>query len=154
MEVFRIVELIDQTFKCLGLQASEWPPGPFAIPRSKEGCPESAAFGWRQGYVKFTTTLPLTLVANKTSMNILYNGMDNTIWKYQEMLDTKQPDDFFANYLLGPFGEFSFQINFCFKQMDHPLNAKTGGWPSGDYSVYGMAMQCPQGMIYIIICNI
>ena len=51
-------------------------------------------------------------------------------------------------YTLGPYGRYTFQLNFCYKTKEHPHNGMTK-WPSGDYAVYGTQDGCPQSKLYI-----
>ena len=48
--------------------------------------------------------------------------------------------------LLGPYGPYSYQLNFCTRQESNGAdNATAGHWPPGKFSVYATDEHCPPG---------
>ena len=58
-------------------------------------------------------------------------------------------------YTLGPFGRFSYQMNFCTKlgsQNESVTPDKTTEWPVGTYAIFGISF-CPRGIINLFVIN-
>ena len=57
-------------------------------------------------------------------------------------IDMKSP-----SLLIGPYGDRSFQMNFCVRESESTEHDNTpdGWWPPGHYMVYGTESGCPSG---------
>ncbi|XP_053379197.1 uncharacterized protein LOC128548432 [Mercenaria mercenaria] len=94
-----------------------WPPGPFAIPMSKYGCPESQSRGWSKGVLKVN-------LATQNNRTIDYKG--NNL--FPEITNNSR----------------SQKLKFCVKTRNDPTLDK-GRWISGKYSIYKKGEGCPLG---------
>ncbi|XP_045211160.2 uncharacterized protein LOC123562599 [Mercenaria mercenaria] len=110
------------------LRESMWPSGPYYLPMPKGGCPETKAQGWKIGYLNFTTERPFTT-------ETFYNNVSNTMTSLFNIT-------FEETNILGPFGLYNLQMNFCFKSGDHTLT-KTNRWPNWEIEVFSSNEGCP-----------
>ncbi|XP_060579921.1 uncharacterized protein LOC132736738 [Ruditapes philippinarum] len=95
---------------------SKWPPGPYAVPMSKYGCPESHTRGWFKSFMKGNMT-----------------GLSNDSESNFEVSD----------YFKSPFRTKTFSLYFCVKfRNDSTLD--TEQWIPGNYSIYKIGPSCPQ----------
>ncbi|XP_069101259.1 uncharacterized protein [Argopecten irradians] len=102
---------------------SVWPNGPYAIPMSTFGCPETDRFGWTHGYVNLT--LPITSTAQ--------------IWNDGDVL-TIEP------HLMGPFHTHVMMLNFCSRQTT-VFDTDNRSWPGGNYCIYQTGDRCPKDFL-------
>ena len=121
---------------CIVLRDSVWPDGPYLLPRTKYGCPEPLQFGWKEGYINVTSTVPLYMFGSQRSKSYLVNNVYN---RYD------------GRDIIGPFGNYAFQLNFCMKiknSTNQPTrsNISINKWPMGNYSVYSAEDDCPKGI--------
>ena len=103
-----------------------WPGGNYALPMSVYGCPEPDMASWKYGYINISFT-------ERTD---LYEKTLGSIgWNHSFLM------------LLGPYGPYSYQLNFCTKDPASSTIAATDTpmWPPGKYSIYGTAAGCPEG---------
>jgi hypothetical protein len=103
---------------------SLWPDGTYALPASMFGCPETEDRGWTASYINLT--LPESAKPQQ--------------WNKENPTDVIN--------ILGPYYFHSIQMNFCLKIHS---NAKDTGnmasteWPRGQYCIYSLNKECPQG---------
>ena len=48
-----------------------WPVGPYAVPMTKYGCPETQTHGWRIGYINIAYVEPLGFLFEKYNMTVV-----------------------------------------------------------------------------------
>ena len=120
---------------------SFWPEGPYALPMSTDECPESQTSGWLTGYINITTKEPVNILMTQRNINhddqTTSEVYKDTIIDYNSNVNT-----------IGPFGDRTLQLNFCYKVKDHFSN-RLHRWPDGDYSIYGDTSICPEGIYSI-----
>ena len=110
-----------------GVQGNaKWPHGDYAIPMSVYGCPDPDRTEWKQGYMN---------ISFQQRTELFEMELGRISW-HDASLD-----------LLGPYGPYSFQLNFCHKANDagNGTDADKRAWPSGQYYIYGTKSGCPQG---------
>ncbi|XP_060605364.1 uncharacterized protein LOC132757886 [Ruditapes philippinarum] len=110
---------------------SVWPPGPYAIPMCKYGCPESQSRGWSKSNLKVRM---VELIKNSESVSsVLGRNWD--------------PDSSYINddYFKSPHGLENWTLfYFCVKfRNDTALDKEQ--WISGNYSIYKIGSSCPTG---------
>ena len=104
-----------------------WPDGDYSIPMSVYGCGNMAENQWLTGYLNISFKYPV-------------------IWQSSRNADNNRRP---PSLLLGPHGQFSYQLNFCTKHLNRtakipdPLSA----WPRGNYSIFGSRRGCPAGSL-------
>ena len=111
-----------------------WPDGNYALPMSVYGCPEPDMASWKYGYINISFT-------ERTD---LYEKTLGSIgWNHSFLM------------LLGPYGPYSYQLNFCMKDPASSTIASTDTpmWPPGKYSIIGTAAGCPEGRDILILCR-
>ena len=93
------------------------------------GCPDSSANDWKYGYLNITFNNTLTLFEH-------YLG---SVGRNQSELSLIE--------LLGPYGPYSIQLNFCGRVKGRDNNVAV--WPSGQYGIYGTNpnQSCPLGKV-------
>jgi hypothetical protein len=108
---------------------SMWPPGPYAIPMSKYGCPESQSRGW------FKSFLSVSMITSENTSTVLYGD-----WK-------KRFRDLYSNLfnLYYNYGKDNLMIYFCVKFRNEPSLDKEH-WIPGNYSIYKIGPSCPTGI--------
>lgn len=121
-----------------GIRESAFPSGPYAIPMSKDGCPEGPGYGWRKGNINITTRLSLY------DPDSFPEGCREFVQDIRSIL--KPNNTSFRTNILGPFDRYTLQMNFCFKLPVNKSGNKTS-WPRGNYGVYGSYYGCPAGML-------
>jgi hypothetical protein len=99
------------------LEQSDWPSGPYWLLMPDTGCPETKRHGWDIGYIKFRT-------------NETIQADHGSVFKTSNISVVLQPK--------------LFQINFCYKSGERK---NTVSWPNGDYSIFGVENNCPQGNV-------
>lgn len=116
-----------------------WPPGPYAVPLTRDGCPENSDRGWEIGHIKISTRYSMS---DKDS----FNGCKDV--SYQNQTDSMYPEKPFAR-IAGYFDSYELQINLCYKLPQYMTNFDIK-WPAGNYSIYGVNNECPPGKF---LCN-
>ncbi|XP_060573582.1 uncharacterized protein LOC132731417 [Ruditapes philippinarum] len=122
---------------------SEWPSGPYVLPMSIHGCPESWKQGWEEGVLSITWASQLKVFTqnSSSSANDSTNGSKAI---FHDVTTTKWPE--FQTYVFGPFDDKTFKLKFCFKRRSARLN-DTIEWPEKEFSIYGTNETCPKGFI-------
>ena len=103
-----------------------WPTGNYAIPMSPYGCPIKPDDAWTQ-----------------SSLNLTF-GRDEIILS---QINTKSMGH---DLYVGPYGSYSFQLNFCVKtatEAESTVATAEREWPPGDYAVFAMGDDCPSGKL-------
>ena len=118
----------------------KWPEGSYSIPMSIYGCPDQELNNWKHGSFNITlsTEYPYDLMGLHENSTIFR-------WKKRDLL------------LLGPFGEYTFQLNVCTKNKYQHLQdiedgndwgyvykdgngneiyLDVGEWPRGEYIIF------------------
>lgn len=98
-----------------GLHA--WFPGSYALPESVYGCPHSNDIDWVPSFIRIKTGTGA--------------GFGSHI----------SPSDYHVN---GPFGDKEIEMHFCVR-WESPNDSKMLPWPNGQYCVFKVGFQCPQG---------
>jgi hypothetical protein len=114
-----------------------WPPGPYAIPMSKYGCPESQSRGWFKSFLKVNMVV---LSSSSDSSSTLYG-------RESERKSLFEDDDFFK----PPFKTEDLKLYFCVKYRNE-TKLDQGQWISGNYSIYKIGQSCPLGIFLSNIC--
>ncbi|XP_060575568.1 uncharacterized protein LOC132733020 [Ruditapes philippinarum] len=109
-------------------QQSMWPPGPYAIPMSKYGCPESQSRGWFKSFLKLNMVVPSN---SSDSSSTLYD-------RESERKSLFEDDDFFK----PPFKTEDLKLYFCVKYRNE-TKLDQGQWIPGNYSIYKIGQTCP-----------
>ena len=93
------------------------------------GCPEPDMNGWKYGYINIS-------FVQRADLYERHLGIVG--WNHSFLM------------LLGPYGPYSYQLNFCTRVSGNGniLETDTPMWPPGQYSMYGTAAGCPQGKYY------
>lgn len=86
------------------------------------GCPDPDENVWEYGYINISFTKAVHLYDKGTGQ-----------------LNWRDPVK-----LLGPYGSYSLQMNFCTKVSSF-ATSQTGKWPDGQFLVYGSEKGCPEG---------
>ncbi|XP_060571781.1 uncharacterized protein LOC132729959 [Ruditapes philippinarum] len=107
---------------------SVWPPGPYAIPMSKYGCPESQSRGW------FKSLLKVNMIAINSSSDSYSTDYNRESERNSLFVD----DDFFK----PPFKTEDVKLYFCVK-FRNETKLDQGQWIPGNYSVYKIGQSCP-----------
>ncbi|MES9882724.1 MAG: hypothetical protein ABW185_17800, partial [Sedimenticola sp.] len=94
------------------------------------GCPESWVQGWRTGYLNLTAESP---IFDPPPDNDAV-GRERMTLAEARMLP-----------ILGPYGEYTVQLNFCYKIGAHHNNTSEA-WLNGNYAIYGTGNGCPLGI--------
>lgn len=118
-------DLIDETSSI-----SKWPTGQYEVPASMYGCPEIT---WTMRYINLT--LPSDdIFWTSTGISFDYIKIpDKGIYNHSRDM-----------HILGPYSTSSFQFNFCSRNdIDSNLS-----WPIGNYCVFGVGNECPNGKSY------
>ena len=147
--------MIFHSAKYLDYEESIWPPGPYALLAPVDGCPERSTKGWRTGHISFIWKHPHILTTlkecNNNSSNTRLstaNGTDTlnvtTIHRCRQELTSRDWPEIKSN-LLGPFEEYEWRLNFCYKIKDEMKDDATVEWPRGLYSIFGEQSGCPVG---------
>jgi hypothetical protein len=106
---------------------------------SKYGCPEGPEHGWGIGYINITTQHSLRDPNSypKSCQSFVKNVQNSFYWLNPLM----------RTYILGPFDQYTIQLNFCYKFHVHVAhgNVPTRGWFDGKYGVFGSIDGCPLG---------
>jgi hypothetical protein len=123
---------------------SHWPPGPYALPKAIDDCPESKLQGWEEGYIDITFSRPHAILSSSYWNN-------SVLQKHRDITLTKLPNS--QSFLLGPYSEYRIKLNFCFKVRRNGTLDK-GHWPKGNYSIYGGNSGCPDGNHYYLYINV
>ena len=103
-----------------------WPTGNYAIPMSPYGCPIKPDDAWTQ-----------------SSLNLTF-GRDEII------LSQINAKSMGHDLYVGPYGSYSFQLNFCVKtatEAESTVATAEREWPPGDYAVFAMGEDCPSGKL-------
>ncbi|XP_060589704.1 uncharacterized protein LOC132744930, partial [Ruditapes philippinarum] len=96
---------------------SMWPPGPYAIPMSAYGCPESQSRGWLKSY----------LIGN-----ITVNQDSNRLHR------------FFGDYYVSSYHwKTSMMTLFLCVKFRNEAMLDKGQWIPGNYSIYKIGLSCP-----------
>ncbi|XP_053376914.1 uncharacterized protein LOC128547771 [Mercenaria mercenaria] len=99
------------------LKKSRWPRGPYYLPMTKGGCPETKAQGWKIGYINFTTEVPF-------KADTFYNNVsDNATAIYNLAFE--------ETHILGPYGLYNL--------------TETDEWPNWEFEVFALNKGCPPG---------
>ncbi|XP_060552407.1 uncharacterized protein LOC132713744 [Ruditapes philippinarum] len=103
---------------------SMWPPGPYAIPMSKYGCPESKSQGWFKSFLK------VSMITSENTSTVLYGDW---LKRFVELYDIlfKLPDR-----------KENLTLYFCVKFRNEPTLDKEH-WIPGNYSIYKIGPSCP-----------
>lgn len=103
-----------------------WPDGDYALPMSIYGCPEPGRGDWNYGY-----------------MNISFSQRADLYERHLGLVGWNQS----FLMLVGPYGPYSYQLNFCTKSSGagNSSDPDIARWPSGHYSIYGTNNGCPIG---------
>jgi hypothetical protein len=113
-----------------------WPPGPYAIPMCKYGCPESQSRGWSKGILKVKM---VEFSKNSESVPIV---LDRN-W---------EPNPSFINddYFKSPHRMENWTLfYFCVKFRNDTALDK-GHWIPGNYSIYKVGSSCPMGIYQLL----
>ena len=108
------------------LSVRRWPTGNYAIPMSPYGCPIKPDDAWTQ-----------------SSLNLTF-GRDEII------LSQINAKSMGHDLYVGPYGSYSFQLNFCVKtatEAESTVATAEREWPPGDYAVFAMGEDCPSGKL-------
>ncbi|XP_053406651.1 uncharacterized protein LOC123546331 [Mercenaria mercenaria] len=124
-----------------GDMVSDWPAGPYALPMSVDGCPESKWKGWEQGYIDLTWENPYAVLNRNVSTSDDVNDNDTTV--DLEDITLAQITDI-QSLIKGPYNRYRIKLNFCFKLRNDPI-LDIGEWPNGSYGIYGDITGCPTG---------
>ena len=127
---------------------STWPPGPYSLLMPRTGCPEPMAHGWQPGYINFTLKHPLTIqqTTYKPVPEVDIRNDTDTFVNRNVSKTIVFPRTFSGISILGPFGKYSFQINFCSK-MPSKTNSESTDWPTGMISHFGAIEGCPNSKL-------
>ena len=125
----------------------QWPDGNYATPMSVYGCPDQDLNNWETGYINLTFGRHYDLKeVTQTGSTVKLERWDNL-------------------FSLGPFGEVTFQLNFCvkvakkngvsthdFEKEDEWLEdvSTTTEWPRGTYAIYDTVDNCPSGNALVV----
>ncbi|XP_060583372.1 adhesion G protein-coupled receptor L1-like [Ruditapes philippinarum] len=105
---------------------SKWPPGPYAIPMSRYGCPESWSRGWSKGFLKI-------------NMTVLDNSLEsNSSVSEYNSVNMYENHDFFNS----PFRSEDVKIYFCVK-FRNEVTLDQEQWIPGNYSIFKIGSSCP-----------
>ncbi|XP_060559297.1 single-stranded DNA-binding protein-like, partial [Ruditapes philippinarum] len=105
-----------------------WPPGPYAIPMSKYGCPESQSRGWFKSFLKVN----MVVLSSSSDSSSTLNGRES------EPVSLFEDDDFFK----PPFKTEDLKLYFCVKYRNE-TKLDQGQWIPGNYSIYKIGQSCP-----------
>jgi hypothetical protein len=117
---------------------SLFPPGPFVIPMSSDGCPGDRDDGWHASYINMTASISFdqldkyTPSCGKGFSDLLSSG------------DTAEKARNTSSNLLSIFDRSTLSWNFCYKTIRNENDSRSS-WPPGNYSVYGTEYGCPSG---------
>ena len=102
-----------------------WPSGEYSLPMTIYGCNSPEVKQWSSAYINITFKHHV-LVSNQETGKV----------------GVKSP-----SLLAGPFGDRSYQMNFCVRESVSTVhsNQLDGRWPPGNYMVYGTEKGCPSG---------
>ena len=100
-----------------------WPSGNYAIPQLVYGCPGPAFNEWNNGYLNVSFKNEILLYEKKLGVV----GWDNA-----------------SLLLIGPYGPYSYQLNFCTMTSNNSSTSEAR-WPSGIYSIFSTDGTCPEG---------
>lgn len=119
---------------------SLWPPGPYAIPMTRFGCPESSMQGWREGYIQLAWGEPqkVRINSNSSSIDIVDEDMFGN-FKAEQMFT-----DFEKYQMFLPTTPNSVTLYFCYKHRSN-TSVDTGLWPDENYRIFGTEKSCPIG---------
>ncbi|XP_053403040.1 uncharacterized protein LOC128558210 [Mercenaria mercenaria] len=117
---------------------SYWPPGPYAIPMSRYGCPESSIHGWQDSYLILTWQDPQD--------GYVHISPQSDAMPFETIVSTTNESFYHLSdrHIFGPAKPFTFKMNFCFKYRSN-TSLDVGVWPDGNYSIYSAKAACPQG---------
>ena len=103
-----------------------WPDGDYALPMSIYGCPELGSSDWKYGYMNISFSHKVDLYERKLGL---------VGWNHSFLM------------LLGPYGPYSYQLNFCTKSSggENSSDSDATRWPAGQYSIYKTNNRCPTG---------
>ncbi|XP_053400819.1 uncharacterized protein LOC128557465 [Mercenaria mercenaria] len=134
-EEFETTHVSDAEFK-----SSKWPPGPYAIPMSIYGCPESHMHGWSEGYMSLTwrqrsRVFVQQMLRRKKNIEYLHK-LSSSNWPYTE------------TSIYGPSSDSYLKLTFCYKH-NHNSSSHTLEWPKRNYSIYATDNSCPSGFDFV-----
>lgn len=116
---------------------NSFPPGPFVIPMSSDGCPGEKNM-WHSSYINITTRIQFS----QRSKFIPFCGkVFRDVSFTAHTIDTLRSS---TPNLLRIFDKYILQWNFCYKRSENRSNFLSR-WPRGNYSVYSTAGVCPIG---------
>ncbi|XP_060579864.1 uncharacterized protein LOC132736691 [Ruditapes philippinarum] len=104
---------------------SFWPPGPYAIPMSKYGCPESWSRGWLKSFLKINMNVLASSLEKRNSTVLDYNSL---------FVDSA--------FFTPPFQSGDVKLYFCVK-FRNEATLDQEQWIPGDYSIYKIGSSCP-----------
>ena len=114
---------------CLDIESllRSWPDGDYSLPMSKYGCNDFDTNSWKYGYLNISFEQKVEL----NELNIGAVGWNSSL------------------FILGPFGSYSYQMNFCTKVSGMTTSDKIKKtWPQGRYSIFGSWKGCPSGKLF------
>ncbi|XP_060587109.1 uncharacterized protein LOC132742657 [Ruditapes philippinarum] len=121
---------------------SQWPAGPFVLPMSIYGCPESHAHGWREGYISLTFHETIQVYTSRGNTSLYdYNLL---------MVDINWP--FSTSYVMGPLSGKTIKLNFCYKQRKSKT-LDVDDWFQGNYSIYSADGTCQKAILQLHLCS-
>ncbi|XP_060599977.1 uncharacterized protein LOC132753513 [Ruditapes philippinarum] len=108
---------------------SVWPPGPYAIPMCKYGCPESQSRGWSKSFIK------VKMVEFSKNSESVPTDLDRNWKPYSSIIN----DDYFKPpHRIENWTFFYFCVKF---RNDTALDKEE--WIPGNYSIYKIGSSCP-----------
>jgi hypothetical protein len=117
----------------MGDSVSLWPPGPYVLPMTSHGCPESSIYGWQEGYIDITWQSP-------QYAHVRISGNEEKVINVSKEKFFETSD---RHMLVSP-SPNGLKFSFCYKVRSN-VSVDTGSWPSLDFSIYGTDNGCPEG---------
>jgi hypothetical protein len=118
---------------------SLWPDGPYAIPMTKYGCPESEIYGWREGYLSISWEQPQIVYVQVKSADV-----ETDVLPVEPEQVFKTPKE----HMHLKTSQNHMKLSFCYKSRKNIIGeyaGSTGSWLNSNFTVYATHEGCPEG---------